>query len=174
MRWIGDRPKRGRTAVGYPRAMDEKDGTFLVTAADEATVELADVADGQVIALSSNPGLEPGEVVEGTVAPDPPLGVTWSLVEVDGRHRLAVEAIDEPPGERAEALAELLSAGELAREPLEDGELHAIAVRPNDTAAAVDDIVADEATRRRAARLGARRAEVRGADGVVSVRYLEG
>lgn len=154
--------------------MDEKAGTFLVTAADEATVQLADVADGQVIALSSNPGLEPGDVVEGAVAPDPPLGVTWSLVEVDSRHHLTVEALDEPPGDRAQALAEPLSTGELARERLENGELHTFSVRPADTAAAVEEVVADEATRRRAARLGARRAEVRGADGVVSVRYLDG
>lgn len=153
--------------------MDEKAGTFLVTAADEATVELADVADGQVVALSSNPGLAVGEVIEGTVTSDPPLGISWSLVAVESRYRVAVEAVDEPPAERARALADPLEAGELATEPLDDGELHALSVPPDETAAAVEDVVADEATTRRAARLGARRAEVRGADGVVSVRYLE-
>lgn len=153
--------------------MDEKAGRFLVTAADEATVELADVADGQVVALSSNPGLEVGEVVEGTVSPDPPLGISWSLVAVEARYRVDIEAVDEPPAERARALAEPLEPGELATEPLDAGELHALSVPPEETADAVADVVADERTARRAARLGARRAEVRGADGVVSVRYLE-
>lgn len=154
--------------------MDEKSGTFLVTAADEVTVELADVTDGQVVALSSNPGLAVGEVIEGTVSPDPPLGISWSLVAVESRYRVDVEAVDEPPAERARALADPLEAGELATESLEAGELHALSVSPEQTGAAVEDVVADEATMRRAARLGARRAEVRGADGVVSVRYLEG
>lgn len=153
--------------------MEEKAGTFLVTAADEATVELADVADGQVVALSSNPGLEAGQVVEGTVSPDPPLGVSWSLVSVDARHRVAVEAVDEPPSDRARTAAAELEAGELASEPLDAGELHALRVPPSRTEAAIEDVVADEATRRRAARIGARRVEVRGESGVVGVRYLE-
>lgn len=154
------------------RPMDEKAGTFLVTAADEATVELADVVDGQVVALSSNPGLEPGEVVEGTVSPDPPLEVSWSLVDVDARYRVAVEAVDESPSARARDLAAGLEGGELASERLDDGELHALKVPPTGTEAAIEDVVEDEATRRRAARLGARRVEVRGESGVVGVRYL--
>lgn len=151
--------------------MDEKTGTFLVAAADDTTVELADVADGQVVALSSNPGLEPGEVVEGTVAPDPPLGISWSLIEVDSRYRVAVEALDEPPSEAARALAAPLEPGELATEPTDDGELHALRVPVEETAAAVEEVAADQDTTRRAARLGARRAEVRGDEGVVAVRY---
>ena len=154
--------------------MDEKTGRFLVTAADDGAAELADVDDGQVVALSSNPGLSAGDVVEGTVAPDPPLGVSWSLVGVEDRHRVRVEAVDEPPSAAARQLASGLEPGGLAREPIEAGELHALAVDPDDTAAAVEDVVADEATLRRAARLGASRAEVRGADGVVAVRYLDG
>ena len=152
--------------------MDAKAGTYLVTAADDATAELADVDDGQVVALSSNPGLAAGEVVEGTVSPDPPLGVSWSLVDVEARYRVAVEAVDEPPGERARELVAPLGEGELATRPLPDGELHALSVPPSATESAVDDVVEDEATVRRAAGLGARRAEVRGADGVVSIRYL--
>ena len=154
--------------------MDERSGTFLVTAADDATASLSAVDDGQVLALSSNPGLEPGDVVEGTVAADPPLGVSWSLVAVEGRHRVAVEAVDEPPGERARRLAADLEPGGLARAPLEAGELHVLGVPADETAAARAEVVADEATRRRAARLGASRVEVRAADGVVAVRYLAG
>lgn len=154
--------------------MDEKAGTFLVTSADDGVAELVDVDDGQVLALSSNPGLEAGDVVEGTAAPDPPLDVSWSLVSVDRRYRIAVDAVDEPPAEQAHELADGLAVGELAREPLEDGELHVLGVRPAETAGAVEAVVGDEETTRRAARLGARRAEVRGADGVVAVRYLVG
>lgn len=153
--------------------MTEKEGTFLVTAADESTVELADVADGQVLALSSNPGLETGEVVEGTVAPDPPLEVSWSLVSVAARYEVAVERVDEDPSDRARRIADSLSVGEVGRETLDDGELHALKVPKPETETAIDEVIGDEATRRRAARLGARRAEVRGADGVVAVRYLE-
>jgi hypothetical protein len=132
--------------------MDEKAGTFLVTAADDATVELADVVDGQVLALSSNPGLEAGDVVEGSVAPDPPLGVSWSLVSVERRYRIAVEAVDEPPSERARALADGLAVGELVRDPNDEGELHVLGVPPAETAATIEDIVDDEPTTRRAAR----------------------
>lgn len=152
--------------------MDAKDGTFLVTLADDATAELVDVDDGQAIPLASNPGLDSGDVVVGTVAPDPPLGVSWSLVGVEDRHRVAVLAVDEPPGERARALARSLEVGELTRAPLANGEVHAFCVPRGETASAVEDIVTDEATRRWAARIGARRAEVRGAAGVVAVRYL--
>lgn len=154
--------------------MDEKSGRFLVTAADAATAQLAAVDDGQVIVLGSNPGIEPGDVVEGTVSPDPPLEVTWSLVEVTDRHRVTVEAMHDPPGQRALTLAESVPAGDLARVSIEDGELHVLAVPPRRTASAVDAVVDDMETRRRAARLGARRVEVRSADGTVAVRYLDG
>lgn len=155
-----------------PPPMDEKVGTFFVRSADEATAELADVADGQVFALSSNPGLDHGDVVEGRVAADPPLGVSWSLVAVDTRYQVTVEAVDEPPAPAARTLVEPLSVGELAREELPDGERHVLKVPASETAAAIEDLVEQETTRRRAARIGARCAEVRGADGVVAVRYL--
>lgn len=153
--------------------MDEKAGTFYVRVADDATAELADVNDGQVFVLSSNPGLDPGDIVEGTVASDPPLGVSWSLVAVDTRYRVTVEAIDEAPAPGARTLVESLSVGELAREELPDGERHVLKVPAEETAAAVQDLVEEETTRRRAARIGAPRAEVRGEGGIVAVRYLE-
>lgn len=151
--------------------MEEKAGRFLVTAADDATVELADVDDGQVVTLSSNPGLDPGEVVEGTVSPDPPLGVSWSLVEVNARYRIDVEAVDDPPTDQARALADGLGVGEIAREPTGVGELHVLRVPTAETTSAVDDVLSDEATLRRAARLDSRTVEVKGADGIVTVRY---
>jgi ABC-type uncharacterized transport system YnjBCD substrate-binding protein len=52
------------------------------------------------------------------------------------------------------------------------GELHVLTVPEDSTDDAVEDVLADQATVERAARLGVDRAEVRADDGVVSVRYL--
>lgn len=151
--------------------MTEKSGTFLVTNADEGTAVLSSVADGQIHTLSRNPGVEADDVVLGTVAAEPPLEVTWALVEVEERRSLRIEAVDEPPSSRARSLGDGLSVGELAREPSEAGELHVIAVDPGYAEAAVRDVVRDRATRVRAAKLDATRVEVLGGRGLVSVRY---
>jgi hypothetical protein len=151
---------------------EEKSGTFLVTAADEGSAVLSDVADGQVHPLSANPGFQEGEVAVATLAPEGPLGVTWYPVEVTERWAPAIEAVEEPPGARARELAGDEGAGGLSRASIEGGELHVIAVEASRTEAAVADVLADETTLRIAARLGARRVEVRGEAGVVGVRYL--
>lgn len=151
---------------------DAKSGTFLVTAADDASAVLSAVGDGQVCALSSNPDLSVGDVVEATLAPEGPLGATWRVVDLVERWRPEVEAVDEAPGDRAAALAADQSEGNLTRVELESGELHVISVAAERTEDAVRDVVDDETTRRVAARVGARRVEVRGAGGVVGVRYL--
>jgi len=70
---------------------DRKESTFLVTHADEDSAVLKDVHDGQVHALSTNPGIEVGDAIEGIVAPDPPLEVSWQLVEVVDRRSLSIE-----------------------------------------------------------------------------------
>ena len=150
----------------------EKSGTFLVANADDDSAVLSDVADGQVHPMGVNPGFEEGEVAAATIAPEGPLGVTWYPVEVAERWRPRIEAVDEPPGERARELADDPESGRLSRVPLEDGELHVVAVEAGRTDEAVEDVLADATTRRIAARLGARRVEVRGAAGVVGVRYL--
>lgn len=150
----------------------QKSGTFLVTTADPGSAELSDVADGQVLPLGSNPGLEAGEVVRATLEPEGPLGVTWRLAGVGERWTPAIEALDELPGERARELAPGEGTGRLARVRIDGGELHVLRVDDERTDGAVADVVADEATRRIAARLGARRVEVRGGAGVVAMRYL--
>lgn len=151
---------------------ETKSGTFLVTAADEASAVLASVADGQVCPLDSNPDLSVDDVVEATLAPVGPLGVTWEPVDVVERWTPEIDAVDEPPGERAREVAEEHEPGELAQVTTEVGELHVLVVEAEHTEAAVGDVLADETTRRIAARLGARRVEVRGAAGVVGVRYM--
>jgi len=153
--------------------MSEKTGTFLVTHADTEGAVLRDVRDSQVHTLADNPGVEAGEVIEGTVAPEPPMEVAWRLVEVEARRTVTVERSEEPPTAQAVDLAAEQSVGDLTRrERAGEGELHVLTVRANRTEDATADVVEDEATLDRAARLGVSRVEVRAANGVVSVRYL--
>ena len=155
---------------------DVREGTFLVTHADEASAVLKDVEEGQVHTLAANPGVETHDAVEGTVAPEPPMQVTWRLVAVDRRQSLSVAESSEPPTAQERAIAAEQDVGELTREPRAgDGEIHVITV-PDDEAEtrdAVADVLDDpEATLSRAARLGVARVEVRSEPGVVSVRYM--
>lgn len=153
-------------------AAETKTGTFLVTAADETSAVFASVEDGQVCPLAENPDYEADEVVAGTLEAADPMGVTWRVREVEARWTPTIAAVDADPGERARSAAEEQAVGEMTQVSVGDGELHVLAVDPRRTGSAVEDVVADETTRRIAARLGARRVEVRGADGVVAVRYL--
>lgn len=148
-----------------------KTGTFLVTEADEGSAVLRDVTDGQVHTLSENPDLAAGEAVEGTVAPEPPMEVTWELREVERRWRVELVDSDLEPTTQARETAADQPPGELTRiERAGSGELHVLTVP--DPGAAAADVLDDEATRERAARLGATRVEVRRGEGLISVRYL--
>jgi hypothetical protein len=153
---------------------EAKESTFLVTHADDESAVLKDVHDGQVHTLAANPGVAVDDAVEGTVAPDPPMEVSWQLVEIDDRRSLSVERSEEPPTAREQELAADQPVGDLTTEPRAGtGELHVITVPDDETDAAVDDVLDDrEATLSRAARLGVNRVEVRSTPGVVSVRYL--
>ena len=152
---------------------DEKTSTFLVTHAEGDSAVLKDVHDGQVHTLSSNPGVEETDAVEATVAPDPPMNLTWSVVEVAERRDLSTERSDEPPTVHERDIADEQAVGEITRtERAGDGEIHVLTVPPEDTEDAVDDVLDDAGTLSRAARLGVSRVEVRAEDGVVSVRYM--
>lgn len=153
---------------------ESKTGVFAVTSAEEGSVILRDVDSGQVHTLSSNPGVERGEIVHGTVAPDPPMDVTWQLIEIDDRHSPSIVESDEEPTARTLELAERQAVGELTRqERAGEGELHVLTVPAGKTEAAVADILEDEESLlERAGRLGVARIEVRSAPGVVCVRYL--
>lgn len=150
----------------------EKEGTFLVTHADEESAVLRDVADSQVHTLTENPGVESGEVVEGRIAPEPPMEVVWRLVEVEERRTVPVERSPEPPTRHEQELAADETGELVTAERAGEGELHVLRVPDERTDEAAADVVEDEATRARAARLGVSRVEVRAEDGVVSVRYL--
>jgi hypothetical protein len=150
-----------------------KTATFVVTSVDPEAATLRDVEDQQVITLADSHDLEDGEVLRATVEPDPPLEVVYSLAEIHERRSIPIEHVDLEPTGLATDLASEQAVGEVTRrERAGDGEIHVLTVPPEGTADAVADILADEATLERAARLGSVRVEVRAADGVVSVRYL--
>ena len=153
---------------------DEKTGTFLVTAADDDSAVLADVDDGQVHTLATNPGVEVGEAIEGTVTPEPPLEVAWNLVDVAEQWPISIEESAESPTTLERDLAAEQAVGELTRrERAGIGEIHVLTVTESETPDAVADVLDDtEGLRSRAARLGVERVVVRSEPGVVSVRYL--
>ncbi|SEH52362.1 MULTISPECIES: DUF5812 family protein [Halopenitus] len=153
---------------------DGKAGTFLVTHADTDSAVLKDVHDGQVHTVSSNPGVETEDVLEATIAPDPPLEVTYQVVAVDRRRTVPIQTSEEPPTTQERSIAADQPVGELTREPRAgDGELHVLTVPEDATEEAVSDVAEDrEATLSRAARLGVNRVEIRSEPGLVSVRYL--
>jgi hypothetical protein len=153
---------------------DQKTGTFLVTAADDDAAVLTDVDGGQVHTLASNPGVEVGEAIEGTVVPEPPMEVAWRLEDVADRWPISIEESEESPTTLERELAAEQAVGELTkRERAGTGEIHVLTVTETETETAVADVLADsEGLRSRAARLGVERVVVRSAPGVVSVRYL--
>lgn len=150
-----------------------KEGTFLVTHADEGSAVLQDVRDSQVHTLGANPGVEAEEVLEAAIEPEPPMEVAWQVVEVRDRRTIPVEHSREPPTGQAADIGADQPVGEITkRDRAGEGEVHVLTVPADQTADAAEEVVADEETRARAARLGVDRVEVRAEDGVVSVRYL--
>jgi hypothetical protein len=153
--------------------MSAQEGRFLVTHVDDESAVLKDVDRGQVHTVTSHPDVEVDEVIEGTVEPEPPMEVTYRLVDVEARRRLTVEESAEPPTTQERSIAADQPPGDLTtRERAGTGELHVLTVPEDETEAAVADVLDDEATLVRAARLGVERVEIRSDPGVVSVRYL--
>ncbi|MFD1513597.1 DUF5812 family protein [Halomarina rubra] len=156
------------------RDADEKTGRFLVTHAEDDSAVLKNVDDGQVHTLGENPGVEPGDVLDARLAPEPPMELTWVVVEVESRRSLSVERSTEPPTARERDIGETQDEGEITREERAGkGEIHVITVPDDRTDEAVDDVLDDEGTLVRAARMDeVVRVEVRAESGVVAVRYL--
>ncbi|PSQ24557.1 hypothetical protein BRD06_07825 [Halobacteriales archaeon QS_9_67_15] len=150
-----------------------KEGTFVVTEADEESAILRDVNDGQIHTLGSNPDLSVGDAVEATLAAEPPMEVVWNVEETTRQFSVSVEESAEPPTQQALDLAADQPVGEVAtRERAGTGEVHVLTVPEENTEAAVADVLDDDATVERAARIGVERVEIRSEPGVVSVRYL--
>lgn len=151
----------------------EKTGTFLVAAVDDETAVLRDVTDAQIHTIADPCDLVIGAVIEATIRSEPPLEVVWSLAEVDARRSIPVERSPESPTKLAEELAADQAVGEVTtRERAGEGELHVLSVPSDRTDDAAADVLEDEETVARAARIGVDRVKVRAAAGVVSVRYL--
>jgi len=109
------------------------------------------------------------------VGSEPPLEVAWQLTAVESRRSISLERSDEPPTSHERTLARETDAGEVSRaERAGTGELHVLSVPPEDVESAATDVLDDEETLSRAARLGVNRVEVRSdaERGVLSVRYL--
>lgn len=152
--------------------MTETAGTFLVTSVDPETAVVRDVETGQVHPLSENPGLEEGAVVEATLTAEPPMEVTWAA-EIESTRRIDLVESDLEPTALAREVAADQSVGEVTRrERAGEGEIHVLTVPDGDVQQAATDVLEDQATVERAARLGVVRVEVRTGDGLVSVRYL--
>ena len=155
--------------------MSEKTGTFVVTHAESESAVVRDVDTAQVHTLASNPGLEVHDVLEATVAPEPPMEVTWQVIEVDDRRSVDLVDSDLEPTRHAKELAADAEVGDLVQEERAGtGEIHVFRVPDGEVEAAARDVLEDEETVARAARLEAVRVEVRRSvdDGVLSVRYL--
>lgn len=150
-----------------------KTGTFLVTHVDEESAVLRDVHDATVHTLTEPGDLAANEILAATLQAEPPMGVTWTLETVTDRWTVEPVESAESPTALARELAADQEGGDLARhERAGDGEVHVLSVPEAETAEAVADVLADEETLARAARLEVQRVEVRSAPGLVSVRYL--
>lgn len=153
--------------------MTQKEGTFLVTHADEGSVTVRDVVDSQVLTLSDNPGLESGTVIEATLEAEPPMEVTYAIADLAAEHAIPVEVVDLEPTAQAKEIAADQPVGELTtRERAGTGELHVLTVLDGEATTTAEAVAADAETVARAGRLGVDRVEIRTAEGVVSVRYL--
>ncbi len=155
--------------------MTDKTGTFVVTHAEDESAVVRDVETAQVHTLASNPGLEVHDVLEATVAPEPPLEVAWEVIDVAERRSIDLVDSDLEPTQQEKELAADSDVGDLVQEERAGtGEIHVFRVPEDDVEPAARDVLEDEETIARAARLEAVRVEVRRSvdDGVLSVRYL--
>ncbi|WP_254762849.1 DUF5812 family protein [Natrinema marinum] len=155
--------------------MTDKTGTFVVTHAEDESAVVRDVETAQVHTLASNPGLEVHDVLEATVAPEPPLEVAWEVIDVEERRSIELVDSDLEPTQQERELAADAEVGDLVREERAGtGEIHVFRVPDGEVEPAAQDVLEDEETIARAARLEAVRVEVRRSanDGVLSVRYL--
>lgn len=153
--------------------MTKMAGRFVVTHADKDSAVLKNVDSGQVHTLADNPGLDCEELIEGTIEPEPPMEVAYRLTEIEAQRPLPIEESPEPPTEQEREIAAEQPVGEITRrERAGIGELHVLSVPDEKTTAAVEDVLDDDATLVRAARLDVNRVEIRSETGVVSVRYL--
>lgn len=153
--------------------MTEKTGTFVATHVDGESAVLQDVETAQVHTLDESPSFPAGTVIEGTIAATPPMEVVWELQTIDDQRQIELVETELSPTTQAQEAVADEQPGTVTRIEREgDGELHVLRVPDGEEAATVTEVLEDDETVARAARLGAIRVELRAGDGVVSVRYL--
>ena len=155
---------------------EEVTGRFVVVEADENVV-LRSVGSGQVFALSDNPGVESATVLDATLVPQRPLGLTHTVASIEAARTVPVRLSADLPGDSAQSAGADLAPGESAAPTHPDGGvLHVIGVAPDDAAARARALGEDEDSLRvTAARYGLFTVELRWSEssGFVSVRYLD-
>jgi hypothetical protein len=145
--------------------------SYLVTHAEAASAVVRDVVTGQVHTLAEHPSLHAGEVLQATVRPEPPLGVTSRIASLEERRDVPVAVSDEPPTAHERSMAGEL--GEVNRfERAGTGEIHVMRVPADTLEETVEDLQSDEEVIARAARLGVDRVEIRCESQLLAIRYL--
>ena len=157
--------------------LDEVTGTFYVKYAQDVAVTLHEVNTAQICTLIENPGFERHDIVEGTLAAQPPMGVSYLVEELDAHYSIPVETSPESPTKQVRdiANAELAVGDAIAIEREGKGEIHILRVDPDQTATTADELHDDEMTYKNAARFEhVERVEIRSDEsvGIVSIRYL--
>lgn len=170
----GSGPLNEAGEIGSDDRSMATEGMFVVTHAEGSSAVLKDLEGKQVHTLGENPGVAPGDVLDATLAAEPPMEVTWRVVDVEHRRSVTVEESPEPPTRQERTLAAEQATGDLVRrERAGVGEIHVLTVPDGETDATVASVREDEATLVRAARMPeVTRVEIRAEAGVVSVRYL--
>ena len=150
------------------------DGRFVVMATDAESLLLRAVASAQVLTLVDPPDLARWTVLDATLVPADALGVTVRAEGLEDHFTIDIISQDERPTARSRETAAALTAGTSTFLPRMDaGGTDVIALADTDHTAAREAMAADvESLVIRAARLDARRVELRSTPGVLSVRYL--
>ena len=157
--------------------LDDVTGTFYVKYAQEMSVTLHEVDTAQICTLVENPGFQRHDIVEGTLAAQPPMGVSYLVEELDAHYSVPVETSPESPTTQVcdVATGELDVGDAVAIEREGRGEIHILRVEPGQTAQTAEELQDDEMTYKNAARYDhVERVEIRTDDerGIVSIRYL--
>jgi hypothetical protein len=160
---------------GDEEEMEEITGRFYVKHTEDVAVTLHEIDSEQIVTLIENPDLETHQIIDATLAENPPLGVSYIVEEIHSQETIPVEDSEEPPTRQVERIAsdmEINQAVAIEREG--EGEIHVLRVEPDNVTETAEGIEEDETTYKNAARYGIDRVEVRtdDADGIVSIRYL--
>lgn len=154
-----------------PAVPESVSGIFLVTHDDEGGTILQDVGSGRIHPVPEDTDLIDGDAFTGTIESIPPLGVLWEIHEKQDSWSISLERGQNPPTSEEQDIATATSQGAVHTECRGDHELHVMAIEDRDESAVAEEIIEDEETKARAARLEANRVVVRTGDGLVTVTY---